>query len=462
MGEEELTFFQQGLAALETFIYAGCLLGFFFPFLSGERNRKTNLLKAVCIYLSYIIMSFAGMYALDYGWLCMISAILILSALSGILQLERKFVFWLSFLFFYVHQAATLIVNSLFYLLKVWFADGVDKMVAFRNMTYIYLVTDVIQFLLIVVMLFVIVKMIKTKKWELHRKELCYLCLFPVIGLVFSEIVSRLLVVVKDHVIFGIYEQYPVFLAVVPLIAILFFVGIIATILSYQQIMALQEEKRKYFVEQQQMITLKERTEEVEQLYEDTRRLKHEMRNHLMNIKGLSENQNYEELEQYIARMDMDLTTTQFIIKTNNAVTDVIVNDKKKEADKLGIMFQSEFICPSPEKYNVYDIGIILSNLLTNALEACAKINDGEKYIVLTGRQKRKFFLVEVKNSFEGEIVFDRDSGLPVSTKEDNLSLHGIGLSNVRSAVEKYMGDADIKVTKNEFCVTVLLQEHKK
>ena len=93
--------------------------------------------------------------------------------------------------------------------------------------------------------------------------------------------------------------------------------------------------------------------------------------------------------------------------------------------------------------------------------EACEKMNTGERYITLSGKQKRKFFLIEVRNSFDGEIKFDSNTNLPVSDKEKDISLHGIGLSNVKREVEKYMGDLDIKVKKNEFSVTILLQERR-
>ena len=100
--------------------------------------------------------------------------------------------------------------------------------------------------------------------------------------------------------------------------------------------------------------------------------------------------------------------------------------------------------------------------LLQNALEACENMAEGKKYIYLSGRQKKKFYLINVKNSFEGEVTFDTKTNLPLSTKGKNISLHGIGLSNVKREVDKYMGDVDIKVKKNEFNVTVLLQERRK
>ena len=39
--------------------------------------------------------------------------------------------------------------------------------------------------------------------------------------------------------------------------------------------------------------------------------------------------------------------------------------------------------------------------------------------------------------------------------------MHGFGLSNVKREAQEYMGDVDIKIKKNEFSVTVMLQERR-
>ena len=254
------------------------------------------------------------------------------------------------------------------------------------------------------------------------------------------------------------------FTGLVPLIAALFYAGMVVTVASWQEMVGLQEEKKKYFVEQQQLVAIRERIGEVEQFYDGIRRMKHEMKNHLTNIKGLAGSGSYEEMEQYITRMDESMNVFEMSVRTGNAVTDVIVNDKQKAAEKLGIRFRSDFVYPASDRYNAYDIAIIVNNLLQNALEACGRMASGEKYISLSGSRKNRFFLISVKNSFEGEVVFDKSTNLPVSTKAPEVSggpapLHGIGLSNVRREAAKYLGNVDIKVRKNEFSVTVLLQE---
>ena len=293
-------------------------------------------------------------------------------------------------------------------------------------------------------------------------KELCYLLLTPVTGILFVNIIFNILLIVNENTIIQLYEQFPVFLGIVPVVAALFYAGILITIVSYQKMIGLQEEKEKYFVEQQQVHAIQERMEEVEQFYHGIRQMKHEMKNHMTNIKGLVRNGSYGDIEQYIDHMDESMNVFEITIKTGNTVTDVIVNDKQKAAEKQGIQFQSEFSYPKSDGYNAYDIGVIINNLLQNALEACEKMTEGKRYIYLSGRQKKKFYVINVKNSFEGEVTFDTKTNLPLSTKEKDISLHGIGLSNVKREVDKYMGDVDIRAKKNEFSVTVLLQERRK
>ena len=462
MSDVELTIFQNIAVVLETLIYAGSLAYFFYPFMTRKREPdRSRQKKVLIVFVAYSLIYFAGMMFSVWDWLCMVLTLVILTAASKYLNMDRKICFLLLIFFLCIKNISRLISESLYHVLIEKFVWGkTQRAIILRNTAAAYGIYIMAALLIFAVMLFILKKRISDCKLELHIRELCYMALIPVAGVLFVNVIRRLFVTVKGNEVFQLYEQYPVFLGIVPLIAIIFYAGIIITIMSYQRMVMLQEERGKYFVEEQQLHAMQERIEEVEQFYTGISRVRHEMKNHLTNIKGLAESGRYEEMEQYIAKMDAGLNAFELTVKTGNAVTDVIVNDKKKAADKLDIKFQTEFIYPQSNKYNAYDVGIILNNLLTNALEACEKISEkGERYIILSGRQKRKFFLIEVKNSFEGEIEFDNKTDFPVSTKQNDSSLHGIGLSNVKQEAEKYMGDVKIKTKKNEFCVTVLLQE---
>ena len=464
MSEAGFSLFMNIVAGIEIFMYAVCMTFFFYPFMTEKKEqRKSSLKKVLMVFLIYIIMCFVNMAASVYGWLCMIIVIILLAAASKFLDMNREFTFFLGVIFFSIKNLSALIMRSISYFLgknlehRAETAENV-----FANAAWNYVFVAVLQLILFSVMLYAVVRLLKKKTMKLHIKELCYLLLIPITGILFVNIIFNILLIVNENLVFQLYEQFPVFLGIVPVVAALFYAGILITIVSYQKMIRLQEEKEKYFVEQQQVHAIQERMEEVEQFYHGIRQMKHEMKNHLTNIKGLVRNGSYGDIEQYIDQMDESMNVFELSIKTGNAVTDVIVNDKQKAAEKQGILFQSEFSYPKSDGYNAYDIGVIINNLLQNALEACEKMAEGKRYIYLSGRQKKKFYVINVKNSFEGEVTFDTKTNLPLSTKGKDTALHGIGLSNVKREVDKYMGDVDIRAKKNEFIVTALLQERRK
>lgn len=449
---------------IEILLYAVCMAAFFYPFMAGKKEqRKSRIKKVLMVFLIYTVMYFVNMAASVYGWLCMIIVIILLVAASKFLDMNREFTFFLGVIFFCIRNLSALIMRSISYFLgknlehRAETAENV-----FDNAAWNYVFVAVLQLILFSVMLYAVVRLLKKKTMKLHIKELCYLLLIPITGILFVNIIFNILLIVNENLVFQLYEQFPVFLGIVPVVAALFYAGILITIVSYQKMIGLQEEKEKYFVEQQQVHAIQERMEEVEQFYHGIRQMKHEMKNHMTNIKGLVRNGSYGDIEQYIDHMDESMNVFELTIKTGNTVTDVIVNDKQKAAEKQGIQFQSEFSYPKSDGYNAYDIGVIINNLLQNALEACEKMAEGKRYIYLSGRQKKKFYVINVKNSFEGEVTFDTKTNLPLSTKGKDTALHGIGLSNVKREADKYMGDVDIRVKKNEFSVTVLLQERRK
>ena len=467
MGEAGFSLILDIVVRIEILLYAVCMAAFFYPFMTGKKEQRKNRIKKVLmVFLIYTIMYFVNMATSVYGWLCMIIVLILLVASSKFLDMDREFTFFWGVIFFCIRNLSVLMMRSVSYFLDKYLVRKAETVKdienVFRNATLNYIFVAVLQIILFIVMLYVVIRLLKKKTMKLHIKELCYLLLIPITGILFVNIIFNILLIVNENLVFQLYEQFPVFLGIVPMVAALFYAAILITVVSYQKMIGLQEEKEKYFVEQQQVHAIQERMEEVEHFYNGIRQMKHEMKNHLTNIKGLVRNGSYEDIEQYIDQMDESMNVFELTIKTGNTVTDVIVNDKQKAAEKQEIQFKSEFSYPKSEGYNAYDIGVIINNLLQNALEACGKMAEGKKYIYLSGRQKKKFYLINVKNSFEGEVLFDTKTNLPLSTKEKDISLHGIGLSNVKREVDKYMGDVDFKVKKNEFSVTVLLQERRK
>lgn len=458
MTDVEFTTFQTIMAFLGTLVNAGCLTALFLQ--NANDNRKSKKYAGCgCIYICYIILSFIGMRLPYFGLWGVVIVIFSSGLLAPVLGLNRYFSMFLAILFFCLDRAVGLMGNSVLYVLNKKLTCGMELEAALQRTAYNYIFVDLMQAALLVAVICLIGRKILPAPLELHVREWGYLCIIPVIGIVFGELVVRLLFVEKEQVVFGIYDEYPAFLVWIPMVCVLFCAGSFFTILSYQKMMRLRDERKTYFVMTQQMRAMQERMRETECMFDELRKMRHDIRNHLTNIKGLAENGHYADISPYISKMNVGLGTFSLAVKTGNPVLDVIVSDKFQMAQSGNITFRSEFSFPSSENFDAYDIGVIVNNLLTNAIEACENMKGGDRYITLTGGRKKRFFIIEVTNSYEGEVRFHPATNLPVSTKPNPDLLHGIGLSNVREQARGYGGDLDIRADGKEFCVTVLLQE---
>lgn len=182
--------------------------------------------------------------------------------------------------------------------------------------------------------------------------------------------------------------------------------------------------------------------------YTNTRALRHDMKNHIMIIKGLLEKQDFLKAKAYIDELNIATLNTSFPFPTNNPILDVLLENKIALANSKEIHISSSLNIPSPCIVTDMDFCIILSNALDNAINACEKISTNQKnifiskkYIHISSHQQEDFLLIEIENSFDGNTHF----------KE------GIGLSNIRWIAQKYDGTIEITTNNTIFCLSVLL-----
>ena len=292
-------------------------------------------------------------------------------------------------------------------------------------------------------------------------QDVILLSILNLVGSMITKIIVGLFTVKIDDELFILFDEKPDLLWKMPLVAVLIFAGEAVLIYFWQRYRILLAERQKHFVEEQQVKAMKMRLEETENFYGSIRKVRHEMKNHMANIKGLAGAGEYGEIEDYVRRMDETMQELEYKYVTGNAVTDVIINDKCRRAEKAGIRFDADFRYGG--EIPVFDMGIILNNLLDNAIEACEKLEPGKGFIRLTLKRKKQFLVLYVENSFDGAVPIRKGGSLPVTTKQSILpgiiTEHGIGLENVRGIAERYFGGVNIKVKGDVFHVTVMLQQ---
>ena len=302
-----------------------------------------------------------------------------------------------------------------------------------------------------------LIKGVDIMAWQ----DVLLLSVLNFVGSMIVGVVNGLMAVKIDTEFFLLFDEKPDLLWKIPMIAVFIFAGEAALIYFWQRYRVLLSERQKAFVEEQQVKAMKKRLEEAENFYGSIRKVRHEMKNHMANIQGLAGVGQYGEIEDYVRRMDETMQELEYKYVTGNPVTDVIINDKCRRAEKAGIRFEADFQYGG--EIPVFDLGIILNNLLDNAIEACEKLEQGKGFIRLMLKRKKQFLLLEVENSFDGAVPIRKGSLFPATTKQnvlpDIVTEHGIGLENVRDVAGRYFGGVNIKVKRDVFHVTVMLQQ---
>lgn len=224
----------------------------------------------------------------------------------------------------------------------------------------------------------------------------------------------------------------------------------------FQELEQKQEEEKYQELLEHQMREMQSHIREIEQLYGGIRGMKHDVKNHIAVMEPLMEQQNYEEARTYMGSVEQALEQMEYVHKTGNPVTDVIINEKYSRAKEENVRFETEFFFPAQAGLDVFDISIILNNGLENALEAVTGEPQQNRKIILRSRSRKQVFLIEIRNTFTGSLVWDEKQGLPLSAKEDG-QCHGLGLKNIRRVAERYYGALDIEVRDGTFLLTVML-----
>lgn len=254
------------------------------------------------------------------------------------------------------------------------------------------------------------------------------------------------------YYVHGFYNLICFFYYGISLAAILVFISL------HQDLKRRQIEEGQYAVLASQAANMENHIAEVEKLYRDIRSLKHDMENHVMVLEGLYQKNEIREAKEYAKNLREQLRDSTFTVKSGNPVTDVILTEKGKKMEEAGISFQCDFHYPEGTKVDAFDISVILNNALANAIEAVeetAKCRDiKELCITLASYRKKNVYMIEIRNSFYGELVRDEDQ-LPVTTKKGEG--HGFGLANIKKVAQKYCGDVEIECGNGECVVNVML-----
>jgi len=219
-------------------------------------------------------------------------------------------------------------------------------------------------------------------------------------------------------------------------------VSLFCVMFSYKKLAESFRLNKEAALLEMQAHSLSQYVEEAKLRYEKTKSFRHDIKNHITVVKELLQTEKTEEALQYVEGMEGLTADISFPVCTNHPVLDILLGNKLGIAEENQIEVQCSMIVPYPCGISDIDFCVILGNALDNAVSACNQINSGkQKYIHVTGKVQGDLLLMEIENSYTGR----------------GAVRGGTGLTNIRTAVEKYHGAMEIRTYGETFVLSILV-----
>lgn len=141
----------------------------------------------------------------------------------------------------------------------------------------------------------------------------------------------------------------------------------------------------------------------------------------------------------------------------DNDVVNVMLNYKENRCLEQGIKTRWSINIPPYEAVKKVDIVELLGNLIDNAIEACIRMPDGDKFIKIDTYFRANFWILKIENS-------KREDEKPVKTKfkTQKNGEHGQGMRIIKLIINRYDGLLKYEDKGKSFKIELMLTIEKK
>lgn len=236
------------------------------------------------------------------------------------------------------------------------------------------------------------------------------------------------------------------------IILLILIIIILSNYLLLRDIFKLISENAEKSIIDSQNQYLKNQLNLIEESNKHNSMLRHDMKNHLLSLKLLSENED-DRAGKYIDDVLQKMENKQIFANTGNVIIDSIVNYKLGQLSREHIVISADISADENITISDFDLTTILSNLLDNAIRAARESKDNKKIELKINYERNRLYISCINSYFE----IKKDSmGNYLTTKEDSNN-HGIGIKSIRDTVEKYDGIMDIDSDGVEFKTEIII-----
>lgn len=263
-------------------------------------------------------------------------------------------------------------------------------------------------------------------------------------------VVVIFLVVVSEALLIGllIYNEVTVLSILLIMISIL---GICVYMYIFMLRTKIAEKERmEAVVIAKELDSQKKLHDEMHKNHLEVRKIKHDMNHHLQIVLGLLQDDDIEEAKDTINKISQSILLTNVYQYMNIPSLDYLLSSKIQEANIRKIV--SKVMIEFDELHlNKQDLGVLLGNLLDNAIENCGN----KKEIQITLKQINEYLMIIIANTIDDSILATNPN---LQTTKDDSNAHGLGLKSSKDIVTKYEGILQFDEKEGFFIVKVILK----
>lgn len=199
-----------------------------------------------------------------------------------------------------------------------------------------------------------------------------------------------------------------------------------------------------------QITQQEKRIREEEKNYREVQLLRHDLKRYLVTYRQLLQEGKYEVIEADIDKILGKRLNTNHCVYTENTILNAVICEKMEQCSIKNIKIEVQV--NADKDMDSIEYGVVLSNLLDNAIEAEEQEKEENRYICLNiGVEQNMIHLVV--SSYISESVLQNNALLETSKK--NKQLHGIGLRGVKEFVNNKEGEIEIFKENHMFVVHI-------
>ena len=203
---------------------------------------------------------------------------------------------------------------------------------------------------------------------------------------------------------------------------------------------------------EKQIDTQKEHYAALTEQYENVRRMRHDIANHVQTIKILLEHGEMAEAESYTAELLPHTEYRSSLGQCENPVVDAFLYSRMEELRSQGFELTVQVVIPAYLHIANTDLVIAFGNLLDNAAEACQSLED--KRITLRASIIKGYLVIEMINPMPKENATEKKRRVPELER-------GVGFSILQELAQRYDGEFTSRAEDGRFIAELMLREEE-